>query len=258
MKPIITFILLLSVATSAFGANAALVIRDDGYYLLTSDSEKLIKISCVVDQRANPDDPPTPDEPDEPTAPTERAEKIGALTQGVGTHEEAVTLAAVSKALADQGVTGQLAWDAAFRLTLNRVSGSVSQEWAAWKSKVDALAGGYPAQFFADVSAGIAIAHDVDASAVQEVAAVAIEFIKTGNLSAALKSLGDINLGLKPGEINLAGIIELIKMILQLLNDLGIFPPAGAEGACLPLESFRIAAYAFCGHAVTRRLVGRA
>lgn len=207
MRTLFVIVLLCFSHVTAIAASAALVIRDDGYYLLSSDSTELVKVSAVVDQRTSPGDPLPPTKPD--TEPSARANQIADLTAGVGTREEATTLAAVATALSDQKVAGSVAWDTAFRLTLNRVSGSISPTWEAWKGKVDALAGGFPTQFFTDVATGIETAHGLNAVAVQAVAG--------GDAS--------VDLELEPQAMKLPEIIALIKMILQLLQDLGVFKP---------------------------------
>lgn len=208
MRIFYVLVLLCFSHVTAIAASAALVIRDDGYYLLSSDSTELVKVSAVVDQRTSPGDPlPSPEQPD--NEPTVRANQIADLTKGVGTREEATTLAAVATALSDQKVSGSVAWDTAFRLTLNRVSGSVSPAWEAWKGKVDALAGGFPTQFFTDVAAGIETAHSLNTVAVQAVAAGG----------------ENVDLELEPQAMKLPEIIALIKHILQLLQDLGVFKP---------------------------------
>lgn len=223
MRTLCAFVLLCCVCAASHAADAALVLRDDGYYLLSADSTQLVKVGHVIDQRTTPGTPlPTPDAPGD--EPTERANQIAKVTKGTGTREEAVTLASVVRSLADRGVSGQVAWDTAFRITLNRVSGVVTPQWEDWKAKVDGLAVDYSPQFFGDVAAGISIAHDLDAGAVQAVAA--------GSANA--------DLGLGREEIKLPEILALIKMILELLRDLGVFD--GDTGAFLPPVRFRFVA----------------
>lgn len=216
MKSVCLLVALLVPSVAA--AESALVIRDDGYYLLSETSLRLVKATCVIDQRTNPGDPPTDPTPDDPGGGglTERARQIESLAAGVGTHEEAAALAAVMRSMYERGVSGKDAWDAAFKITLNRVSGDIPLAWTKWKTAVDALGAPYQPQFFGDVSAGVASAYDISLSAVRD----------------AANGREDAQLGLdKQSAISLTEILALIKMILELLQDLGVFDPASATGA---------------------------
>lgn len=217
MRTFLAFVLLCCISATAV-AGDALVIRDDGYYLLLSNSTELVKVGTIVDQRTSPGDPLPPEKPED--KPTERATQIKELTHDVGTRGEAVALAAVTRSLADQGVAGRVAWDTAFRLTLNRVSGAVTQQWEGWKEKVDVLATDYSSQFFSDVASGISSSHGLDVVALQAVA----------------DGKADVELGLERDEIKLPEIIALIKMILQLLKDLGIFD-GDSVGISAPVQA---------------------
>lgn len=216
---------LLLVSTASAASNPALVIRDDGYYFLSPTGTSLMKVGVVVDQRtgAGPTDPTDPTDPSDPL--TERAQQIAGFSN-IGTREEAATLAAVAQTLADQGVTGDVAWNAAFRIAITRAAGEVTPEWATWKTKADALAAGnFSSQFFADVAAGISSAHGIDLASVKQTASAGLSSFQGNDVDVQ-----SINLGLRNREgrerITIGEIIELIKLILEILKDLGVFDSA--------------------------------
>lgn len=225
MRTIIALLLMCSVSLAA---DPALVIRDNGYFLLNPDSMTLTRVGSVVDQRTSPGDPDVPDDPDIPDDPTDpdddeltaRAEAIKVISVGVGTQADATAMASVTRTLADRGVSGKEAWDTTFKIVINRVAGPDTPDWNLWKEDVDSLAGNYSAQFFRDVSNGVASAWGINLAMVRSISSAARAEV---DAAAAARSLdvSDGELG-NPKAFDLTQLIELIRLILQILQDLGI------------------------------------
>ena len=206
-------------ALAAYTARHAIVLRDDGFYILAPDSTALIKLSAgrVIDQRsgATPDDPQPPGGDPQPPGEdlTDRAKEISMLSSIVSDKKVGAALATVCRSLHDAGLKGDAAkqaFDTAFSMVLNTVVGSTPADWSQWKGQVAALGDehGWDEDFLKDVGAGLADALGV-----------------AGEVDRAIDSAqyAQTVTGLEEGaQLDIGKIIALIIQILELLRDLGV------------------------------------
>lgn len=205
-------------AQAEYTAKHALVIRDDGFYILAPDTTTLVKVAAgkIVDQRTgvapDPDDPTPPGDPN-PTL-SDRGKQISMLSSIVSDKQVATALSTVLRSLHSSGLEGASAkqgFDTAFSMVLNTVKGSVPADWSQWKVQVTGLADetGWDGAILKDVADGLS-----DALGVQ---------VDVSNAVAKIVASGTMQAGLtEDGQLDIGKLIAIIMQILELLRDLGI------------------------------------
>lgn len=202
-----------SAELAAYTARHAIVLRDDGFYILAPDTTELVKIAAgkIVDQRSGstPDDPPA----DPPGDLNARAKSVLELSRALTGENDAKTgkaLAVVLRSLHSSGVSGESApqsFDTAFSMVVTTLHGTVPAEWLAWKQSVVNLASGWDAAFFKDVADGLTAAFGAEEEVAEAV--------------GQIEMLVDLPDSEQAKSLDIGQIIALIMEILRILRELG-------------------------------------